>query len=179
MKQYDIIRRPESSIRPSAGFPSLRGIFGPSLPSISEPFVTLYSPFRANCPPRHFFPAGVGDCTCQLLEINAADEELDETEVDETEADMGKELRQRAMVVLSDIDWARCARFTVLGAGFIAPSLHTWYGFLARNFSDLSVTTIARRLALDQLVFTPVFLAGFLSMVMLVDGQAAKVCHWV
>lgn len=120
------------------------------------------------------FLAGAGDFTCQLLGITLSREvDMDE----ETYVDMDQDVppRQVLLSVISDVDWGRCARFAAIGAGFLAPSLHYWYGFLGRRFPGLSVTAVAKRVALDQLVFTPVFLAAFLSLAMLIDGQAAKV----
>lgn len=117
--------------------------------------------------------AGAGDFTCQLLGITLPREvDMD----DETYVDMDKGVPPwQVLSVISDVDWARCARFAALGAGFLAPSLHYWYGFLGRRFPGLSVTAVAKRVALDQLAFTPVFVAAFLSLAMLIDGQAAKV----
>lgn len=80
-----------------------------------------------------------------------------------------------AWAATMDVDWGRCARFTLLGAGFLAPCLHYWYTFLGKAIPGVALTTVVKRVALDQLVFTPVFLMSFLSANMLVDGQAAKV----
>lgn len=77
--------------------------------------------------------------------------------------------------VASEIDWGRTLRFTLVGAAVLAPSLHVWYGFLIRTLPGTAPATVVKRVALDQLLFAPVFLAGFLSTVMLLDGKAAKV----
>lgn len=77
--------------------------------------------------------------------------------------------------VLSQIDFGRTLRFTLVGAAFLAPALHTWYGFLIRTLPGTAPATVVKRVALDQLMFTPVFLAGFLSTLMVLDGNAAKV----
>lgn len=75
----------------------------------------------------------------------------------------------------SEIDWGRTIRFTFVGATVLAPALHVWYGFLIRALPGTAPATVVKRVALDQLLFAPVFLAGFLSTVMLLDGKAAKV----
>lgn len=80
-----------------------------------------------------------------------------------------------AWVLAAEIDWGRYARFTLLGAAFIAPCLHYWYGFLGRAIPGKALSTVVKRVAVDQLVFSPVFLMSFLSTIMLVDGQAAKI----
>lgn len=77
--------------------------------------------------------------------------------------------------VVSEIDWGRTLRFTLIGATFLAPALHTWYGVLMRRLPGTAPATVVKRVALDQLVFSPVFLAAFLSTVMVLDGRAAKV----
>lgn len=80
-----------------------------------------------------------------------------------------------ASVVRGDVDWARCGRFTLVGAFFLAPSLHYWYGFLARILPNNTLRDVASRVVLDQVLFAPIFLGAFLSTIMLVDGKAAKV----
>lgn len=44
-----------------------------------------------------------------------------------------------------------------------------------RKLPGTAPTAVVMRVALDQLVFAPVFLAGFLSAITLLDGNAAKV----
>lgn len=81
----------------------------------------------------------------------------------------------RAEFVPDDMDWGRCARFTLIGTVLVGPALHTWYGFLIRKFPDTALGTVVKRVTLDQLAFAPVFLATFLSSIMVLDGNAAKV----
>lgn len=128
-----------------------------------------------------FFAAGTGDLTSQVLATHFATEyfpaENDGLGEDdeEEEGELGSQI-PAAWAVAADIDWGRCARFTLLGAGFLAPCLHFWYGFLGRAIPGKALSNVVKRVALDQLVFAPVFLMSFLSLVMLLDGQAAKVC---
>lgn len=118
-------------------------------------------------------PAFAGDVTCQLLAIEVrrregAEETALQDESDEFLDDLGPS------DVASEIDWARTARFTFVGATVLAPALHVWYGFLIRKLPGTAPATVVKRVLLDQLVFAPVFLAGFLSTVMVLDGNAAK-----
>lgn len=85
-----------------------------------------------------------------------------------------------AVVVPYDI-W-RTARFTLLGTVVVAPSVHAWYTVLNRVVSGVTVTAVVRRVAADQLVFSPVFLSvrldcggGWLWLVVL----ACITCHYV
>jgi hypothetical protein len=64
---------------------------------------------------------------------------------------------------------------TLLGTFLVGGTLHFWYGFLARRFADGSIHSVLKRLVLDQLVFSPVFIAIFMSSVLLLDGRPENV----
>ncbi|CAM9788893.1 unnamed protein product [Ectocarpus sp. 12 AP-2014] len=121
--------------------------------------------------------AFAGDVSCQLLALEVAKREeeqssaqdVDEHEQHEPFGDGG------ARSVASEIDWGRTLRFTLVGAAVVAPALHAWYGFLIRRLPGTAPATVVKRVALDQLLFAPGFLAVFLSTVMLLDGNAAKI----
>ncbi|CAH0479231.1 unnamed protein product [Peronospora belbahrii] len=66
----------------------------------------------------------------------------------------------------------RAAIFTFLGGGVISPILHVWYRILNTSLPGVSATAIAKRLAMDQLGFAPLFLPIFLSSVMTLEGRA-------
>lgn len=119
-------------------------------------------------------PAFAGDMTCQLVSIEIDDSNRSAEDNDEEvgRIDAG---RSKIARIAPEIDWGRSARFTLVGATFLAPVLHTWFGFLARRFPGTAASSVVKRVALDQLVFAPVFLASFLSVIMLLDGNAAKV----
>lgn len=69
------------------------------------------------------------------------------------------------------VNWRRTGKFALLGALVVAPSLHVWYGFLARRFAS----SVAKRVALDQFVFAPAFLTGFIFLNSFLDyGDAGK-----
>lgn len=121
-----------------------------------------------------FYPAFAGDISCQLISVQVTKGD-DYAEEHQHELGLASPPPNKFSLVASHIDWGRCARFTFLGAAFLAPALHYWYGFLIRTFPGTAVSTVVKRVALDQLAFTPVFLASFLSTVMVLDGNAAKV----
>eukprot|EP00904_Undaria_pinnatifida_P007476 jgi/Undpi1/3859/HiC_scaffold_16.g07227.m1 len=115
--------------------------------------------------------------TCQLISIEI-DHSSSRSKQDGNEDERGGGLGaggSKIARIAPEIDWGRAARFTLIGATFLAPVLHTWYGFLARRLPGTAAATVVKRVALDQLVFAPVFLASFLSVVMLLDGNAAKI----
>jgi peroxisomal membrane protein 2 len=64
------------------------------------------------------------------------------------------------------VDSQRCAKMAVVGGVLVGPSLHFWYGTLLRLVPGGSLRDVAKRVALDQLVFAPPFTAacfGFIS----------------
>ena len=56
-------------------------------------------------------------------------------------------------------DTMRTVRFSVLGTVVVAPCVHAWYSFLNRVVPGMGVAAVTKRVALDQLVFTPCFLS--------------------
>ena len=151
----------------------------PADPAFSLQHLFLHLP-RTN-------PAFAGDITCQLIAIEVARREGGEEE-STTRGGGGNEQHEgddflddletsdaAAAAAESEIDWGRTARFTFVGATVLAPALHFWYGFLIRTLPGTAPATVVKRVLLDQLVFAPVFLAGFLSTIMVLDGNAAKV----
>ncbi|KAG1685177.1 hypothetical protein DVH05_011379 [Phytophthora capsici] len=93
--------------------------------------------------------AGLGDVGCQLVL---------EAEDDNTKFDI-----------------KRTAIFTFLGGFLISPVLHVWYGFLGSRLPGVSAAAVAKRLALDQLGFAPMFLPVFLSSVLTLEGNGEQI----
>lgn len=73
------------------------------------------------------------------------------------------------------IDWLRVLKFTAIGGMFVPPILHYWYGFLVARIPGVTISSVLKRLALDQLCFAPVFLPCFISVAMILDGKAADI----
>ena len=69
------------------------------------------------------------------------------------------------------LDWGRLGKFTVLGFFYVSPSLHVWYGALARLFPGSHLSATMLRLACDQLAFAPIFIAGFFSIALVLEGR--------
>ncbi|CAM9560292.1 unnamed protein product [Discosporangium mesarthrocarpum] len=74
-----------------------------------------------------------------------------------------------------EVDWSRCARFSFLGAALVGPALHHWYALLEKRVPGTLTPAVARRLALDQFIFSPIFMVVFFSSVMFLDGKTAKI----
>jgi len=64
----------------------------------------------------------------------------------------------------------RLFNMAFLGAVLVAPCLHVWYGFLAKTIPGSSWLAVGKRLAADQLVFAPSFVALFFCAMATVQG---------
>ena len=91
----------------------------------------------------------VGDLTCQALSDPSAD----------------------------SIDVKRLAIFTGLGGVMVGPTLHAWYSFLHRRIPGDSAFVLAKRLALDQLAFAPLFIPSFMMVLLCAEGHARPIEH--
>ena len=65
----------------------------------------------------------------------------------------------------------RSLRFASLGLVVVTPSVFYWYRLLNYAVPGTLAVNVAQRVALDQFVFTPVFLSVFLSTVALVENK--------
>lgn len=57
----------------------------------------------------------------------------------------------------------------------IGPTLHFWYGSLARLVTATGTAGAFGRLAMDQFLFAPFFLSAIIGSVMALEGHAAAV----
>jgi hypothetical protein len=72
-------------------------------------------------------------------------------------------------------DYLRTCKFTLLGCVFIGPSLHIWYGFLAKAFPNSGLLSVFQRLACDQFIFAPFMVSSMLSSVLIMDGKSNQI----
>lgn len=71
----------------------------------------------------------------------------------------GDVIAQKGIEKRQSLDVARAARFFVMGVGFVGPVIRTWYVVLDR----LVVGNAVKKMLVDQLLFSPVFVASFLT----------------
>ena len=78
----------------------------------------------------------------------------------------------------SRLEWwdpSRTARFVFLGVFLIAPGIHAWYNAL--NFrlvpGAATVSTVVKRVVLDQVLFTPLFLPCWLTALWTLEGETS------
>lgn len=68
-------------------------------------------------------------------------------------------------------DPSRTARFLFLGSILVGPTLHFWFGFLARRYPSISTATLLKRVATDQFVFAPFFVSTFVASLWTLEGR--------
>lgn len=84
------------------------------------------------------------------------------------------------VLVSQSLDWRRLTTFTSLGGLMVAPTLHRWYSWLHRLAPGGSARALVHRLALDQLIFAPLFIPSFMGALLVLEQQeepAAKIRH--
>lgn len=72
-------------------------------------------------------------------------------------------------------DAKRCATFTILGLVFVGPVLTTWYGVLAKIVTAPGTAGVLASVAIDQLLFAPLFIATFMSVLTTIEGQPQNI----
>lgn len=93
---------------------------------------------------------GVGDLACQLI--------------DDPTAKKG-------------IDPKRLVLFAGLGGVMVGPTLHAWYSLLHRSVPGNTALDLCKRLALDQLLFAPLFIPSFMSVLLTLEGHPQPIVH--
>ncbi|XP_054729634.1 mpv17-like protein [Anastrepha obliqua] len=78
---------------------------------------------------------------------------------------------------LRDVDLKRVLKFSSVGLLYIGPALKFWYGSLDKIVPKNGSTFKRglKKMALDQICFAPVFLAGVISVFGLVNGDEPAV----
>lgn len=73
------------------------------------------------------------------------------------------------------IDVKRLSIFTFLGLVMIGPALHVWYGSLSSLVSLTGTSGAIARMAMDQLLFAPVFVGSIVAAITALEGHADAV----
>ena len=117
--------------------------------------------------------AGAGDWICQALQHQQNHHRYSHSQP--VEEDFEESPSQAVARLGGWWDPLRTGRFVILGAFLVAPTVHLWYGQLAAWFPGTTAPRVALRVALDQLVFSPVFLVAWLSSLWTLQGDADHV----
>ncbi|XP_011496434.1 PREDICTED: protein Mpv17 [Ceratosolen solmsi marchali] len=73
-----------------------------------------------------------------------------------------------------NLDLIRTAQFAGIGFFIAGPATRTWYGILDKYFGSKGVIVVLKKVACDQLLFAPVFIAILLSTIALMQGHNLK-----
>ncbi|CAI5534757.1 unnamed protein product, partial [Closterium sp. Naga37s-1] len=73
------------------------------------------------------------------------------------------------------VDARRAATISLLGLLLVGPTLHVWYSLLFRVVSVQGTPGTLIRLALDQLLFSPLFIATFFSSLLTLEGRPSAI----
>eukprot|EP01116_Phalansterium_solitarium_P004838 TRINITY_DN15_c8_g1_i1.p1 TRINITY_DN15_c8_g1~~TRINITY_DN15_c8_g1_i1.p1 ORF type:complete len:246 (-),score=9.56 TRINITY_DN15_c8_g1_i1:396-1133(-) len=84
----------------------------------------------------------------------------------------GGDLICQALERVEEIDWKRTGRMTIFGTIALGPFAHFWYRFLDKRFPDTSGRTILKKVAMDQLLFSPPFYAAFYLSMSTMEGKS-------
>jgi hypothetical protein len=71
------------------------------------------------------------------------------------------------------LDFLRTGRFFLMGAFWVAPVTHLWYGALSTRLlpGKRTVWKVGQRLAVDQFAFSPIFLPSFMGILWTLEGR--------
>ena len=105
--------------------------------------------------------AGIGDLICQSALLYDSEEDKESSRTDEDAVSRSTK---------SGLDYARSARFVLLGMAFCAPTSHVWYNWIDRTFPGTKVKQVLTRVAVDQFTWTPVFFIIWLSAMWTLEG---------
>eukprot|EP00092_Neocalanus_flemingeri_P060274 GFUD01072229.1.p1 GENE.GFUD01072229.1~~GFUD01072229.1.p1 ORF type:complete len:178 (-),score=33.05 GFUD01072229.1:212-745(-) len=89
----------------------------------------------------------------------------------------GSELLQQTILRATDdgdrtgYDWESLARFAVLGTAVFPPLMFHWYKFLDARYVGVGAGLVARKVMMDQLIFTPPMIATFFIGMSLLEGK--------
>ncbi|CAH0558171.1 unnamed protein product [Brassicogethes aeneus] len=81
---------------------------------------------------------------------------------------------------LESYDTVRTAKFFGIGLLFVGPTISAWYKFLDKKFTAQvrqlanKKTAVFKKVALDQLIFAPVFIAAIISVIDLSEGGEVR-----
>ena len=69
------------------------------------------------------------------------------------------------------VQWKRVATMGWIGLTLAGPLLHQWFGFLFRFIPGIGPAAIAKKIAMDQLMFGPLFNPLFMGYIFLLEGR--------
>ncbi|CAI5470815.1 unnamed protein product, partial [Closterium sp. Yama58-4] len=75
----------------------------------------------------------------------------------------------------SSIDVRRLGGFAAIGLFIVGPALHIWYGLLGKFIQIEGFKGVLARLLIDQVIFSPLSIATFVGLVLLLEGKPERI----
>ncbi|CAI5489475.1 unnamed protein product [Closterium sp. Naga37s-1] len=75
----------------------------------------------------------------------------------------------------SSIDVRRLGGFAAIGLFIVGPALHIWYGLLGKFIQIEGFKGVLARLLIDQVIFSPLSIATFVGLVLLLEGKPGRI----
>ncbi|TYZ57973.1 hypothetical protein PybrP1_008428 [[Pythium] brassicae (nom. inval.)] len=113
---------------------------------------------------------GVGDRLAQHIEGRTATEEVDESSA-------GHELAKHSSgsdESSSSSDYARTGRMMVWGGLGFAPIAHNWYNLIERVAPGSAAIAVAKKIAMDQIIFAPAISSTFYTVTQSLEGKSVR-----
>lgn len=76
---------------------------------------------------------------------------------------------------IDTFDFERFCRYSIIGGFLVGPTLHYWFRILGRLVLGNNLTAVVYRVAIDQLLFAPVFISVILSSILVLEGRPEKI----
>merc|ERR1711915_39948 len=89
----------------------------------------------------------------------------------------GSEFLQQTIIRASDVDsqkgydWGSIGRYTLMGTAIFPPLMFQWYKWLDARYAGVGASLVARKILMDQLLFTPPMLATFFIGMSILEGR--------
>lgn len=74
----------------------------------------------------------------------------------------------------SEIDWAKCARFSFYGGLYVAPTLYTWIRVSSKLFPQANLRSAICKGLLEQFSYTPAAMTSFYFLMSLLEGRTIE-----
>ena len=111
--------------------------------------------------------AGTGDFMCQSL---TAPSDRDNESVHDRRINT-----ESPLSLFSWWDPLRTARFVCVGIVYVGPTTHVWFNWLARTFPGSHPAQVAKRVVIDQALFSPVFMAVWLPVMWTLESFSESI----
>ncbi|XP_018579729.1 protein Mpv17 [Anoplophora glabripennis] len=83
----------------------------------------------------------------------------------------GDVIAQKIIEKRCELNSLRTAQFFALGTVVVGPAVTVWYKLLSRLITDRGKSAALKKMALDQLIFAPTFLAVFIALLNSMQGK--------